>query len=37
MSIQANVFNDALQYYTAESEAVRSAAAFASGKSGESS
>jgi hypothetical protein len=32
MSIQANVFNDSLQFYTADSEAVRSAAAFATGE-----
>lgn len=32
MSIQSNVFNDTLQFYTADSESVRSAAAFASGK-----
>ncbi|KAG8804387.1 hypothetical protein FRC19_011274 [Serendipita sp. 401] len=31
MSIQSNVFNDVLQFYTADSESVRSAAAFASG------
>jgi hypothetical protein len=33
MSIQANVFNDTLQFYTVDSEAIRSAAAFASGAS----
>lgn len=31
MSLQANVFSDVLQFYTSDSEAVRSAAAFASG------